>query len=105
MTVSLKDPSLFRQAAFIGGEWIEADPKNAIEVNNPATGEIIPLHFIQRVLATHNGKTVLDAQWSQAVSKNPFLHFRVKGARAGDRITVGWEDNKGEKASIDATLA
>jgi sulfur-oxidizing protein SoxZ len=72
---------------------------------DPATGEIIPLHFIQRVLATHNGKTVLDAQWSQAVSKNPFLHFRVKGARAGDRITVGWEDNKGEKASIDATLA
>ncbi len=43
MTVSLKDPSLFRQAALIGGEWIEADPKNAIEVNNPATGEIIGL--------------------------------------------------------------
>jgi sulfur-oxidizing protein SoxZ len=72
---------------------------------DPATGELIPLHFIQRVLATHNGRTVLDAQWSQAVSKNPFLHFRVKGAGAGDRITVAWEDNKGEKASIDATLA
>ncbi len=43
MTVSLKDPSLFRQAALIGGEWIEADPNNAIEVNNPATGEIIGL--------------------------------------------------------------
>jgi sulfur-oxidizing protein SoxZ len=70
-----------------------------------ATGEIIPLHFIQRVLATHNGKTVLDAQWSQAISKNPFLNFRVRGARAGDKITVAWEDNKGEKASIDATLA
>ncbi|WP_438753332.1 NADP-dependent succinate-semialdehyde dehydrogenase [Pararhizobium sp. O133] len=41
--MSLKDPSLFRQAALIGGEWIEADPKNAIEVNNPATGEIIGL--------------------------------------------------------------
>jgi sulfur-oxidizing protein SoxZ len=72
---------------------------------DPATGELIPLHFIQRVLATHNGRTVLDAQWSQAVSKNPFLHFRVKGAGVGDRITVAWEDNKGEKASIDATLA
>ncbi|OWV98039.1 NADP-dependent succinate-semialdehyde dehydrogenase [Rhizobium sp. R693] len=39
----LKDPSLFRQAALSGGEWIESDPNNAIEVNNPATGEIIGL--------------------------------------------------------------
>lgn len=71
---------------------------------DPGTGEIIPLHFIQRVLATHNGKTVLDAQWSQAISKNPFLNFRVKGAKSGDKITVSWEDNKGEKAGIETTL-
>jgi succinate-semialdehyde dehydrogenase/glutarate-semialdehyde dehydrogenase len=41
MTVTLKDPSLFRQAALVGENWIEAAPDNAIEVNNPATGEII----------------------------------------------------------------
>ncbi|WP_037418471.1 NADP-dependent succinate-semialdehyde dehydrogenase [Sinorhizobium sp. CCBAU 05631] len=39
--MNLKDPSLFRQAALVGENWIEADPQNAIEVNNPATGEII----------------------------------------------------------------
>ncbi|MBP2237852.1 succinate-semialdehyde dehydrogenase/glutarate-semialdehyde dehydrogenase [Sinorhizobium kostiense] len=39
--MNLKDPSLFRQAALVGENWIEADPKNAIEVSNPATGEII----------------------------------------------------------------
>ena len=39
--MNLKDPSLLRQAALVGENWIEADPKNAIEVNNPATGEII----------------------------------------------------------------
>jgi succinate-semialdehyde dehydrogenase / glutarate-semialdehyde dehydrogenase len=39
--MNLKDPSLFRQAALAGENWIEADPKNAIEVNNPATGEVI----------------------------------------------------------------
>jgi succinate-semialdehyde dehydrogenase/glutarate-semialdehyde dehydrogenase len=43
MTVTLKDPSLFRQAALVGENWIEADPENAIEVNNPATGDIIGL--------------------------------------------------------------
>ncbi|WP_018236100.1 NADP-dependent succinate-semialdehyde dehydrogenase [Ensifer sp. BR816] len=39
--MNLKDPSLFRQAALVGETWIEADPQNSIEVNNPATGEII----------------------------------------------------------------
>ncbi len=39
--MNLKDPSLFRQAALVGENWIEADPNNAIEVNNPATGEIV----------------------------------------------------------------
>lgn len=71
---------------------------------DPVSGEIVPLHFIQRVVATHNGRTVMDAQWSQAVSKNPFVNFRMRGAKPGDKITVGWEDNKGEKASIEATL-
>lgn len=41
--MNLKDPSLFRQAALVGENWIEADPTNAIEVTNPATGEVIGL--------------------------------------------------------------
>ena len=71
---------------------------------DPVTGDIIPLHFIQRVVASHNGKTVMDAQWSQAVSKNPFINFHVRGAKAGDKVAVNREDNKGEKASIETTL-
>ncbi|MBO9126271.1 MULTISPECIES: NADP-dependent succinate-semialdehyde dehydrogenase [unclassified Rhizobium] len=39
--MQLKDPTLFRQAALVGGDWIEADPANSIAVDNPATGEII----------------------------------------------------------------
>ncbi len=68
------------------------------------SGEVVPLHFIQHVLATHNGKTVMDAQWSQAISKNPFINFRILHAKAGDKVTVSWEDNKGENATIEATL-
>ena len=68
-------------------------------------GELVPVHFIQSVIATHNGKTVLDAQWSQAVARNPFLGFRVKGAKAGDKITVSWTDTAGDKGSIDTTVA
>ena len=70
-----------------------------------AKGEIVPMHFIQSVVVTHNGKTVLDAQWSQAIARNPFLGFRVKGAKPGDKITISWTDTKGDKGSIDTTVA
>lgn len=70
-----------------------------------AKGELVPLHFIQNVLIVHNGRTVLDAQWSQAVSRNPFLGVRVKGAKAGDKISVTWVDNKGEKRTDEVAVA
>ena len=70
-----------------------------------AKGEIIALHFIQSVVVTHNARTVLDAQWSQAVSRDPFLGLRVKGAKAGDKITVTWTDNKGDKRTDEATVS
>ena len=37
----LKDPSLFRQANYIGGKWVEADNAATLTVRNPATGETI----------------------------------------------------------------
>ena len=37
----LKDPSLFRQQAFLAGAWIDADEGKTIAVTNPATGETI----------------------------------------------------------------
>jgi sulfur-oxidizing protein SoxZ len=68
-------------------------------------GDIVPQHFIQNVAVTHNGKTVLDAQWSQAISRNPFLGLRIKGARAGDKLSVTWVDNKGDKRTDEVTVA
>src|SRR5262249_22829253 len=40
-TVALKDPKLFRQACYVDGAWVEAASKAAIDVDNPATGEVI----------------------------------------------------------------
>ena len=34
-------------------------------------------------------KLVLSAQWGLAVSKNPFLQFTLKGAKAGDKVARG----------------
>ncbi len=70
-----------------------------------AKGEVVPVHFIQSVIVTHNGRPVLDAQWSQAISRDPFLGLRVKGAKTGDKITVTWTDNKGDKRTDEAAIA
>jgi sulfur-oxidizing protein SoxZ len=68
-------------------------------------GDIIPRHFIQDVAVTHNGKTVLDAQWSQAISRDPFLGLRIKGARVGDKIGVTWVDTKGDRRTDEAAVS
>src|SRR3989344_4558235 len=46
--------------------------------------EIIPAHFIQLVTVTLNDKPVLEAQWGTGISKNPYLTFHVRGAKAGE---------------------
>jgi sulfur-oxidizing protein SoxZ len=70
-----------------------------------AQGKTIPAWFIQNVTATHNGKTVLSAEWGPAVSKNPFLSFKFKGAQKGDKVQVTWVDNKGDKRTDEAAVA
>jgi len=70
-----------------------------------AKGALIPAHFIQTVTATCNDKAVLSAQWGPAVSKNPFLSFRFKGAKAGDKIIVTWTDSAGETRTDEAVIA
>ena len=64
----------------------------------------MPAHFIQEVSATINGAAVLNANIGGAVSKNPYLGFKVKGAKAGDKVVVSWMDNKGDKNSAEATI-
>ena len=70
-----------------------------------SAGKTIPAWFIQEVSATHNGKTVLTAQWGPAVAKNPFMQFVVKSAKAGDKIAVTWKDNKGDTRTDEAVVA
>ena len=68
-------------------------------------GNLIPMHFIQEIAVKLNGKTVIDAQISQAVSRNPVFSFRVKGAKAGDKLEISWLDNKGVRNSTETALA
>jgi len=38
------------------------------------------------------------------VSKNPYLGFKVKGAKAGDKVAVSWVDNTGDKRTDETTV-
>ena len=69
-----------------------------------ASGNVVPLHFIQTISAQLNGKTVFAADVSQAISRNPVFAFKVKGAKAGDKLTITWTDNKGEKRTDETTI-
>jgi sulfur-oxidizing protein SoxZ len=64
-----------------------------------------PLHFIQNLTVKQNGKTVIEAEISQAVSRNPVFSFRLKGGAKGDKIEVSWLDNKGETNKIESAVA
>ena len=68
------------------------------------SGKIIPAHFIQEVVCEWNGTNVMTAEWGGAVSKNPYLSFRFKGAKAGDTVKLNWVDNKGESDSGETTI-
>ncbi len=70
-----------------------------------AAGKLVPAWHIQEVTATHNGKQVLSAEWGPSVSKNPFMQFVVKGAKAGDKIAVTWKDNRGDSRTDEATIS
>lgn len=68
------------------------------------TGQLVPAHFITEVTATVNGAAVLKAGMGGGVSKNPYLGFKVKGPKAGDKVVVNWVDNTGDKNTAEAVI-
>jgi sulfur-oxidizing protein SoxZ len=69
------------------------------------SGKTVPAHYITSVTAQHNGKTVLSANFSQAVSRDPFMFFKFKGGAKGDKIVVTWADSKGSKRTAEGAIA
>ena len=68
-------------------------------------GKIIPALYINDVKATSGGKTVLTAKWGRSISQNPYLQFRFKGAKAGDKVVVTWTDNSGDTRTDEVAIA
>ncbi|ABK45489.1 sulfur compound chelating protein SoxZ [Magnetococcus marinus MC-1] len=71
-----------------------------------ATGETYPAHYVAKVEVNYLGNTVISAEWSGGVSKNPFYSFSLKATKSGP-VEVTWTDNKGESwnEKFDLTVA
>lgn len=67
-------------------------------------GSVVPAHFIKEIRCLHNGKEILSATWTGAISKNPYLSFKFKGGKIGDTVTLSWLDNKDDKDSAETTI-
>ncbi|MCX7226680.1 MAG: thiosulfate oxidation carrier complex protein SoxZ [Burkholderiales bacterium] len=103
----MADPMRIRAQAAGGNATVRVLMAHEMETGQrkDAAGKIIPAWHITDVTAAHNGKTVLTAEWGPAVAKNPFLQFNVKGAKAGDKISVNWKDNRGDSRTDEATVS
>ena len=103
----MADPMKIRAA--MAGDKVEVKVLMSHEMETgqrkDAKGQAIPAHFIQNVTATHNGRTVLQAEWGPAISKNPFLSFRFSGGKPGEKVQITWVDNKGDKRTDEATIS
>ncbi len=68
------------------------------------TDKLVAAHFISEVVVTLNGKAVIESEWGSGISKNPFLGFKVKGVKAGDKFAVSAVDNLGNKFDGDVAV-
>ena len=103
----MADPMRIRAQASGGKATVRVLMSHEMETGQrrDAAGKLVPAWFIQDVTASHNGKPVMTAEWGPAVSKNPFLQFTIKGAKAGDKVSITWKDNKGETRTDEATVS
>jgi len=103
----MADPMRIRAAEAGGITTVRVLMSHPMEsgIRKDAAGNTVPAHYITTVEATHNGKSVLKADWSGAVSQNPFLLFKFKGAAKGDKVQVKWVDNKGDSRTDEAAVS
>ena len=81
MIPDLKNPDLFRQSAFIGGEWVPAENGASIEVDDPATGAVI---------GTVPDCSAADTERAIAAADAAFAPWRALTAGARAAILERW---------------
>jgi sulfur-oxidizing protein SoxZ len=74
-------------------------------LRHDGSGQAVPAHYITDMTVRLAERTVFSARMSIAVSRDPLLAFRFKGARIGDRLQVSWTDSMGQVRADTALVA
>ena len=69
-----------------------------------ATGKIVAAHFVTEMTLEHNGQIVAEVSTGMGVSENPLMGFRLKHAKAGDKIKFKWKDNMDESGQAEVEV-
>ncbi len=70
--LKLKDPGLFKQQAYIAGEWVDADSGETVAVTNPATGAqigTVPMCGTHETVRAIEAADLAQKQWRDVPAK------------------------------------
>ncbi len=89
-----------------GGIRITCLIKHPMETGNrlDSSGAKIPIHYIKYVKFSVNGEHVGTLNLGPGVSADPYLSLDVAGAASGDKVSLQWEDNRGETDTVEKTV-
>lgn len=62
------------------------------------------INYITHITAKVNDKVVFEASTGPFLSKDPYFKFDIKGAKAGDKVSVDWIDKKGGTKTADVVI-
>jgi sulfur-oxidizing protein SoxZ len=68
------------------------------------TGKLVPIKHITQLTFSNNGKLVMVANFSTAVSRDPYFSFKFRGGKVGDTLKAVWIDNTGDTDELESTL-
>ncbi|MDO9141610.1 MAG: thiosulfate oxidation carrier complex protein SoxZ [Methylobacter sp.] len=63
------------------------------------TNALIPAHFIQKLTVKHNNTVIMSGNIGANIAKDPYFSFLLKGGDVGDKISISWLDNLGNRDS------
>ena len=80
--------------------------KHPMETGNRlgSDGNKIPIHYIKYVKFSVNGEHVGTLNLGPGVSADPYLALDIAGVNSGDKVSLMWEDNKGETETVERAV-
>ena len=101
--VSIRLPSSIKQGDVIRVRALVIHPMEIVQRDKLNTIITKNYHFIHTMAVAFNGKEIMRAEMTQAVSQNPSFTFPLKVDRPG-RLTVTFADTEGKSYEGSAEI-